>query len=183
MSEKRWMKTEYTLTIYQNEDAGNSAIPDQPEIMGMLDEVFDDETPAGFQSFHVEQGNTVTQPTDAEEEMRRRVYRALNDHGPNGWGPLLHSFAESILHEVDDREDIDEDSAHEIANGAVPVYTIKLIELFTESAELACWEPELEVGPDADTSTVASYVLYDLAMAITNGAIAEKQEDDDEKDE
>jgi hypothetical protein len=173
--ETPWQRTDYTVSIYQG--AGD-AIPDQAEMMAILGDSFDAETPEGFRSFHIEQGETKTEPTEAQEAMRRRVYAALAESGPTSPGPLLFDFAEGVLIEVDELDDADEDSAHEIADSAVPVYTYDRIALFTESVDLACWEPEIP-AESPDVQTVAGLVLYDLARAIADTAIAERRERDE----
>lgn len=180
---KRWMRTKYELTIYQDEDAGNAAIPDQAEMMGLLDAASLGEEVKGFQSLHVEQSETTTQPTEEQEEMRRRIRSALNETGPNAPGPLLDEFAADVLTEVDALDDPDEDSAHEIADGAVPVYTYDRIQLFTESVDLATWEPELAEGENNSLADVAGRVLYDLARELADNAIRERTEREEELEE
>lgn len=174
-----WQRTTYALTIYQDKGA---SIPDQGEMMALLDSAFDGENPPSYQSFHVEQGETVNEPTPEQEAMRRRVYRALSETGPMSPGPLLFDFAKTVLMGVDEAANSDwygqdpTDCAHEIADSAVPVYTTDQIALFTESADLATWEPEIPGGEDNGVAEVAGRVLYDLARSIADAAITERRE-------
>lgn len=168
-----WQRTTYTLTISQNE--GCEPL-DQVTIRDVINAA--PETVPGFQSFHVEQGETIMQPTPEQEAMRRRVYAAVNDAQVNAAGPLLFDFTEGVLMEVDDLdadELDDEDRTHEIADSAVPVYTTERIALFTEDASLACWEPEIPAEPGTDVVTIAGLVLYDLAKSIADAAIEERR--------
>lgn len=182
----RWMRTDYTLTIYQNDDAGNAAIFDQAEMRDVIEAGLEGVTISGFQSFHVEQGNTTTQPTEEQEAMRRRVYSALNATPLNAPGPLLNEFAEDVLIACDEIEEIEEedpDAVHEIADGAVPVYTSDRIRLFTEDVGLCMWEPEIPSDGEAGVADVAGRVLYDLATELATNEINERRERAEEEDE
>lgn len=178
----RWMRTDYTLTIYQNDDAGNAAIFDQAEMRDVIEAGLEAVTISGFQSFHVEQGNTTTEPTEEQEEMRRRCYRALADTPLNAPGPLLFEFAEDVLIACDEIEEVtDPDATHEIADGAVPVYTSDRIKLFTEDVGLAMWEPEIPSDGDKGVAEVAGLVLYDLATEIATAELRARQEREEEE--
>jgi hypothetical protein len=179
-TDQRWMRTSYTLTVFQNADVGNAAILDQSEMHALLIGAFDGENPTNFQSLHIEQGETITQPTEEQGEMRRRCYRALNDAQVNSAGPLLFDFAEDVLIAVDELEEPSEDDADEIADTSVPVYTYDRIKLFTEDIGLATWNPEIPGGDEDSVAEIAGRVLYDLAREIAARAIEERLEGEDE---
>jgi hypothetical protein len=118
------------------------------------------------------------------EKRRLAAYRALTDQEVNAPGPLLADFADSVLvgvDEIDLAEPNAEDQLHEIADGAVPIYTADIIRCFTEDIGVACREPELEpVRPTVEG--MASTVLYELAYAIASARLQERRAEREDED-
>lgn len=86
---------------------------------------------------------------------------------------------------------IEEDGAHEIADGAVPVYTYPRWQTFTD---LAAWQEEPEAGEwPEDLTEIAGVALYQIADRLARSlateleewaeALESEEDDDDDEDD
>ena len=94
---------------------------------------------------------------------------------------VIESAEESLQERVDEEDDINDrirfldephDAIHEIADGAVPVYTGSLLEVAANDITLATAEPEL--GPAFDGSaTPTNIIAANIYEAVTNALFEE----------
>lgn len=94
-------------------------------------------------------------------------------------------FLLGIAEDVKDRRgygELDEDSAHEIADSAVPVYTYKMWQTFVD---LCAWDEDLDDlgGSTGDMTKDAMAALYLIASRLAYALIEEGTDDDEEEDE
>lgn len=94
---------------------------------------------------------------------------------------FLRGVQDDVLERLSDGS-ADEDAAHEIADGAVPVYTHDLWQTFTDLA--AYNEDPTELGYDgSDMDAAARTCLYLIAHRLVLALLEEAQDEDDEDDE
>jgi hypothetical protein len=92
-------------------------------------------------------------------------------------------FLRSIEYSVADYDSPDEDTAHEIADGAVPVYTHELWKTFVDLA--AYTEDPSELGYDdaSDMEKLAGACLYLIGRRLAEALIEELETDEDEDED
>jgi len=73
-------------------------------------------------------------------------------------------------------EELSDDAAHEIADGAVPVYTH---ERWTTFVDLCAWAEDITdyQDPDGDMTDAAGIALYQIAARLANALIEEISEE------
>lgn len=86
---------------------------------------------------------------------------------------FLTGVAESFQEAVDNGW-FDEDSVHEIADGAVPVYTHEMWKTFVD---LAAWQEDVE-HDDLDMTAQAGMALYQIAQRLVEALAAEREEEE-----
>ncbi len=104
--------------------------------------------------------------------------------GPSPGADFLRSVESSTLEAIE--YGWNEDAAHEVADGSVPVYTGELWSVFVDVAAWTEDPSELGYGAggwnDADMTTLAGACLYLIARRLAE-AIADEADTDDEDDE
>jgi hypothetical protein len=91
---------------------------------------------------------------------------------------LLHDAREEFLELLKDDPPHPSDLVHEVADGAVPVYTVTLLELATENIELATDTPELgpAFGGEPTPVNIIAANVYEAVTAELYEALAEHRE-------
>lgn len=85
-------------------------------------------------------------------------------------------FLRNVEDDVNDRDEVDEDTAHEIADANVPVYTHELWQTFVDIAAYNEDVTELAGEVPDDLSKVASIALYMIAERLASALIQARNE-------
>jgi hypothetical protein len=91
-------------------------------------------------------------------------------------------FLLAVWDAVEDRESYSDDAVHEIADGAVPVYTL---EVWAAFVDLAAWsEDPSELGVDgSDMEQAAKVCLYLIAQRLASVLMEQAREAEVEDDD
>lgn len=123
------------------------------------------------------------QRSDAEAISYEVIYRQRI-----GTNNLLVDWATDVVEAV--AEAVEEgycssrndDALHEIADGAVPIYTAEIMELLAAAPTLATESPEVATATSETIEGQAQAIFYDLAYAVATYALQEIEQnaEDDE---
>ena len=114
-------------------------------------------------------------------QLARLAGCADPDSDTSAGADFLNSVETDTLERIiDNGGEWDDDMAHEIADGAVPVYTYTRWQTFTD---LAAWDEDAsELGADtSDMTQAAAVCLYIIADRLAR-AIADEYEPEDDAD-
>ena len=128
----------------------------------------------------------MTTDTRTAWQLARLAECADPDSDTSPGADFLNNVETDTLERIIDNDgEWDDDMAHEIADGAVPVYTYTRWQTFTD---LAAWDEdpsEMGACDDGDMTQMAAVCLYMIAERLAR-AIADEyepaDEDDDEED-
>ena len=101
------------------------------------------------------------------------------------FGAKMRSILESVVEEVNEidlDEAYPEDRCHEIADGAVPIYTADVYEIVPELHGYSISDPGL-LPEDADIEKIAQITIYDIASNIAHQRLYERQQERDEEED
>ena len=123
---------------------------------------------------------TATETLNAYQLARLADCMDPDSHTSPG-AQFLERVQDDYRERVEDGSYDEDETPHEIADGAVPIYTHKLWETFTDLG--AYQEDPSELGAESDDMTRAAGVcLYMIAERLVR-ALAEQDEDSEEEDD
>lgn len=108
-------------------------------------------------------------------------FEAPEGFEPSAGARFLRRVEDDVYELMQDDSYDEDDSPHEIADGAVPIYTHELWKTFVDLAAYQEDPSELGAEPD-DMTKCAGVCLYMIADRLAR-AIAEEQSDEDEDED
>lgn len=84
---------------------------------------------------------------------------------------VVEAVAEAV--EENSYDDLHGDGLHEIADGAVPIYTAEIMELLAAAPTLATETPEIATATSETIEGMAQATFYDLAYTVAAHALRE----------
>ena len=86
-------------------------------------------------------------------------------------GEVVEAVAEAV--ENDYYTNLHDEGLHEIADGAVPIYTAEIMELLAAAPTLATETPEIATATSETIEGMAQVAFYDLAYTVAAHALRE----------